>query len=295
MREGRRVLVIGATGTIGNQVVTQLLLDDNFSVRAMSRHPASAALPPAVDVIAGDLTSPESLDPALRDVDAVFIVWTAPPATVSAAIQRIAERTNRIVFLSSPHQTPHPFFQQPNPMARMHASIEQAIAASRVPATILRPGMLASNAEFWWAAQTRSGDVVRWAYAASASAPIDVRDIAAVAVRALGDSSNARGDYVLTGPDALTHADQVAIIGAVLGRTLRFDELSPNEFRDFMGPSMPPAVADMLLSAWAAAVGIPPYMTSTVREVTGRPARSFRDWIADRAEKFAGAAPPRKG
>jgi uncharacterized protein YbjT (DUF2867 family) len=253
----------------------------------MSRRPETANLPRGVEVATGDLTRPESLEPALRDVDAVFLVWTAPPATVSAAIEAIAERTSQLVFLSSPHQTPHPFFQHPNAMARLHASIEQAIAASRVPATILRPGMLASNAEGWWAAQTRSGDVVRWPYAAAASAPIDVRDIAAVAVHALRGDASASGDYVLTGAEALTHADQVAIIGDVLGRSLRFEELSPNEFRDFLGSGAPSAVADMLLSAWAAAVGIPPYMTSNVLELTGRPPRSFRDWVTDHAERFA--------
>jgi uncharacterized protein YbjT (DUF2867 family) len=284
-RSDNRVLVIGATGNIGGEVVRQLVVQD-VAVRAMSRRPETAALPAGVEVAAGDLTRPESLEPALRDVDAVFLVWTAPPATVSAAIQTIAGQTSRIVFLSSPHQTPHPFFQQPNPMARMHASIEQAIAATPMPATILRPGMLASNAAAWWAPQTRSGDVVRWPYAAAATAPIDVRDIAAVAVHALRDSSGTSGDYVLTGPEALTHADQVAIIGDVLGRTLQFKELSPNEFRDFLGSSTPPAVADMLLSAWAAAVGIPPFMTSNVLDLTGRPPRSFRDWVTDHIESF---------
>jgi uncharacterized protein YbjT (DUF2867 family) len=284
-RNGGRVLVIGATGNIGGEVVRQLV-ERGVAVRAMSRRPDTAALPPGVDVVAGDLTRPESLEPALRDVDAVFLVWTAPSATVSAAIRTIAERANRIVFLSSPHQTPHPFFQQPNPMARMHASIEQAIATTQLPATILRPGMLASNAESWWAPQTRSGDVVRWPYAAAASAPIDVRDIAGVAVHVLYDDATASADYVLTGAEALTHADQVAIIGDVLGRTLQFKELSPNEFRDFLGGSTPPAVADMLLSAWAAAVGIPPFMTSNVLDLTGRPPRSFHDWVTDHVEPF---------
>lgn len=277
-----RVLVIGATGTIGGEVVRQLVNED-VTVRAMTRRPESATLPAGVEVVAGDLTSPESLEPALRGVDAVFLVWTAPGATVSSAIQRIAERTHRIVFLSSPHRTPHPFFQQPNPMARLHASIEQAIAESGVATTIIRPGMLASNAIVWWAPQIRSGDDVRWPYAAAASAPIDPRDIAAVAVRTLHDRSNASVDCVLTGPDPLTHADQVRIIGDVLHRPLRLHELSPNEFRKFVGDQTPPAVVEMLLDAWSASVGIPPFMTSSVQDITGRPARALHEWVADRA------------
>jgi uncharacterized protein YbjT (DUF2867 family) len=271
---------MGATGTIGGEVVRQLVRDD-VTVRAMTRRPGSAALPPGVEVVGGDLTSVESLEPALRDVDAVFIVWTAPPATVSEAIARVAARTRRMVFLSSPHQTPHPFFQQPNPMARLHASIEQAIDDTEVPATIIRPGMLASNAATWWSPQIRSGNDVRWPYAAAASAPIDPRDIAAVATRALQDRSDLSFDYVLTGPEALTHVEQVGIIGNVLQRPLRFHELSPNEFRELASGQTPPAVIDMLLNAWSASVGIPPFMTSTVQDVTGRPARALHEWVAD--------------
>ena len=284
MQANHRVLVIGATGTIGGEVVRQLL-DDGVAVRAMSRRPEAAALPAGAEVVAGDLTIPESLDAPLRDVDAVFLLWTAPPATVPDVIRRIVERARRIVFLSAPHRTPHPFFQQPNPMARLHASIEKAIADTGVPATVLRPGMLAANSLLWWAGQIRSGDVVQWPYAAAASAPIDERDIAAVAVRTLLASTDASVDYVLTGPEPLTHADQIRIISEVLGRALRLHELSPKEFRHLMADQVPPAVIEMLLNAWAASVGIPPFMTSTVSDIIGRPARSYRDWVARAAQR----------
>ena len=74
-----------------------------------------------------------------------------------------------MVFLSSPHQTPHPFFQQPNPMAVLHADIERLIAAAGVEWTIIRPGMFASNALFWWGPAIRAG-VVRWPYGAAETA-----------------------------------------------------------------------------------------------------------------------------
>ena len=281
----RRVLVVGASGGVGRAVVRQLL-DDGVVVRALTRNAERAALPSDVDVAVGDLTIPGSLDTALEDADAVFLVWTAPRESVSAVISRIAECTRHLVFLSSPHQTPHPFFMQPNPLARLHAAIESAIVESGVPATILRPGMFASNSLVWWAPQTRSGDVVRWPYASAVSAPIDERDIAAVAAHALTDERHIGNDYVLTGPTALTHAEQVGIIGEVLGRRLTYEELTPNDFRESTSGEIPLAVADMLLNAWAASAGIPPYMTSNVRTVTGRPARSFRDWVTDRANQF---------
>ena len=106
-------------------------------VRALTRRPEAAALPANVEIVTGDLTVPESLDAALRDVGAVFLVWTVPPASAPAVVERLAARARRVVFLSSPHQTPHPFFQQPNPMAVLHADIERL---SRPPGLIDDPG-----------------------------------------------------------------------------------------------------------------------------------------------------------
>ena len=108
------ILVIGGTGTVGGQVVSQLH-EMGVHARALVRNPDAAHLPPLVEVVAGDLTRPETLDACLDGIDAVFLVWTAPPTAVAPAFDRI-RRARRIVFLTSPHKTPHPFFQQPNPL-----------------------------------------------------------------------------------------------------------------------------------------------------------------------------------
>ena len=209
------VLVTGATGRIGRMVIDQLI-DADVPVRALTRRPeAAASLPANVEVVTGDLTEPASLDAGLRGAGAVFLVWTAPPATVPAVVERVAAHARRVVFLSSPHQTPHPFFRQPNPMAVLHADIERLIAAAGVESVILRPGMFASNCLSWWAGAIRAGDVVRWPYAAAETAPVDDRDVAAVAARTLYEDGHAGGDYVLTGPESLRQAEQVRIIGEV--------------------------------------------------------------------------------
>ena len=281
----RRILVTGATGHVGRQVVSQLLATQ-ARVRAMTRQPGAAALPPEVEVMGGDLTVPASLDRCLDGVDAVFLVWTAPPDTLDAAIDLIAKHARRIVFLSSPHRTAHPFFQasQPNPVARLHAEIERLIETSGLPWTFLRPGMFAVNARSWWAPQIRAGDVVRWPYADAATAPIHEQDIAAVAVRALLETGHDRADYILTGPQSLSQLEQVAMIGDVIGRSLRFEEISPEAARrELLGPA---SVVNMLLEAWAAAIGRPAFVTSTVAEITGSPARTFRDWVTDHAADF---------
>lgn len=279
------VLIVGATGNVGRHVV-EAVRHAGAPVRALARRPEAAGLPADVDVVAGDLTAPESLDPALAGVSAAFLVWTAPPATAEAVIGRIAARARRIVLLTSPHQTPHPFFQQPNPLARVHAALDRFVTESGAEWTILRPGMFASNTIGWWAEAIRRGDVVRWPYGQAETAPIDERDIAAVAARALIEDGHAGRSYVLTGPESLTQAAQVEAIGDALGRRLRYEELSPDGFRTATAGAWPEVAVTMLLNAWGATLGHRAYVTSTVAEVTGTPARSFRDWAGDHADAF---------
>ena len=287
------VLVTGATGRIGRAVIDQLI-EVGVPVRALTRRSAAAALPAEVEVVNGDLTVPESLDAGLRGADVVFLVWTAPPTTARAVIERLATYARRVVFLSSPHQTPHPFFQQPNPMALLHADIERLIATAGLESTIIRPGMFASNALAWWAAAIRSDGVVRWPYGAAETAPVDDRDVAAVAARTLYQDGHAGGDYVLTGPESLSQAEQVSIIGDVVGHRIRFEELSPEEFRSETEGSWPRPAVDMLLAAWGATMGRPAYISSTVSDILGSAPRTFRQWVADHAAAFT-EAPTQSG
>jgi uncharacterized protein YbjT (DUF2867 family) len=282
-----RILIIGATGNVGRQVLSQLLAT-GVRVRALARNPHTAGLPPHVDVVRGDLTLARTLDECLDGVDAVFLVWCAPPAAVAPALERIVRQRRRIVFLSSPHKTAHPFFQggQPNPVAALHAEIERLIETSGRQWTFLRPGVFAANARFWWAPQIRAGDVVRWPHVAAPTAPIDERDIAAVAVRALCEDGHARAEYVLTGPQSLSQFEQISTIGRVIGRSLRIEEISPDEARRELLALMPAFIVNMLLDAWAAGIGQPALVTSTVAEITGAPARTFRDWATDHAAEF---------
>ena len=85
-----RVLITGATGTIGRELVTELV-SAGVPVRALTRRPETVDLPASVEVVTGDLTVPESLDAGLQGVDVAFLVWTAPPATVAPVIARLAD------------------------------------------------------------------------------------------------------------------------------------------------------------------------------------------------------------
>jgi uncharacterized protein YbjT (DUF2867 family) len=185
-----RILILGATGTVGRHVASQLAATTT-KVRALVRNPDAARLPTQIEVMRGDLRIPETLDRPLEDVEAVFLVWTAPPEFVAPALERIANKARRIVFLSAPLKTEHPFFQQRNPARNLAEKVERLIESSSLQWTFLRPGIFAANALRWWAPQIRAGNVVRWPYLAAPAAPIDERDIAAVALRALCEDGHA--------------------------------------------------------------------------------------------------------
>jgi uncharacterized protein YbjT (DUF2867 family) len=281
-----RILVIGGTGNVGRHVVHQLAAT-GARFRAMTRNPDAANLPPQVEVVRGDLTVPESLDRCLQDIHTVFLVWVAPPAAVAGALERIAKHARRIVFLTAPLKTPHPFFQQPNPSRDMTERIERLIETSGMEWTFLRAGIFAGNARHFWGPSIRAGDVVRWPYLEAPTAPTDERDLAAIAVRALCEEGHAGAEYVLTGPESLTQAEQIHTIGRAIGRSLRVEEISPDEARSELLPVLgSPIVVNMLLNAWAAAIGQPAFVTSTFAELTGAAPRTFLEWAADHAADF---------
>lgn len=280
-----RILIVGATGTVGRQVLSQLMAR-GAEVRVLARNPDPVGLPPQVEVARGDLTIPETLDRCLDGIDTVFLVWVAPSGSVGPAIERIAKHARRIVFLSAPLKSAHPFFQQPSPSRAVGELIERLIETSGLDWTFLRPGMFAANALRWWAPQMRAGDVVRWPHLAAPTAPIDERDIATVAVQALCEDGHAGAEYVLTGPESLSQFEQVTTIGRAIGRSLRIEEVPPAEWRREMLAREPAFPVNMLLDAWAAAIGQPALVTSTVAQITGTPARTFRVWATHHAAEF---------
>jgi uncharacterized protein YbjT (DUF2867 family) len=107
----KRVLITGATGNVGRLVLSQLATT-GLQLRALVRNPDGAGLPADVEVVYGDLTRPETLDNRLDGIDTVFLVWVAPAEAAPIALEQIAKRVRRIVFLSAPLKTAHPLFQQ---------------------------------------------------------------------------------------------------------------------------------------------------------------------------------------
>lgn len=274
--------VTGATGNVGRHVVSGLLAA-GARVRALSRNMEGAGLPPEVEVVRGDLSAPRELEKYFDQVDTVFLLWrafTADPAP--EFIAAAAKRARRIVFLSS-SAVRDGVTEQNNPIGKMHADIEDSIQRSGMEWTFLRPGGFASNALMWWGPQIRTGNVIRWPYGGASFAPIHERDIAAVAVQALTKQGHNGAKYALTGPQALTQTEQIAILADVTGRPLRFEEISPEAAREQMRGVLPPLIVEVLLETMAGLTTRSAPVTTTFQEVTGVPARTFRQWAADHA------------
>lgn len=280
------ILVTGATGNVGRHAVSGLLRA-GAKVRALTRTPGTARFPDGVAVAGGDLADPGSLEDALSGVDAVFLVWPTVSAdhAAPATIDLIAEHARRIVYLSA-RGVPEDSRPDPGPIIGSHAAMEHRIERSGLEYTFLRPGGFATNT-LMWAPQIRGTGVVRSFYGAAARPLIHERDIAAVGVAALTGDGHAGARYVLTGPQVLTQAEQVKVIGEAIGRALRWEELPPETARrEMLEQGWAPSFADQILEAHAKMVTAPETVTCTVEEVTGRPATGFGEWAADHAADF---------
>ncbi|NNH74151.1 NAD(P)H-binding protein [Nocardia uniformis] len=284
MVQPRRVLVIGATGHVGGQVVSQLA-SNGVAVRALARKPDTAVMPAGVEVVSGDLTVPDTLTGALDGVDAVFLTWPMlAPDIAQSVVDLIAEQANRMVLLSSA-AVRDDLDEQDNPIGRAHAVIERPIMESGLEWTFLRPHGFATNT-LEWAPQVRAGNVVRGAYGAASMTLLHEADIAAVAVRALLTAGHVGARYELTGSEPLSRVEQVAALGQALGRPLRWEEISPQQAEQQMD-WLPAEYADFVLGGLAMMVEAPGQPTSTIHEITGSPARTYAEWAVDHTADFA--------
>jgi uncharacterized protein YbjT (DUF2867 family) len=283
------ILVIGAADLIGRQVVSQLL-DSGADVRALAADPESVGLPEGVDVVRGDLSEPGTIEASLVGVEVVFLDWPYDrraarfPAAKSAPaiVDAVARHARRIVLISS-----HGGLDdlEAGPAGGLYAELERLIERSGLEWTFLRLCMPASIT-LNWAPPIRAGDLVRGPYAGSARTLLHERDIAAVAVRALTGDGHVGAKYLLTGPESLTYAEQVRTIGEVIGRPLRYEEITREAAREQLFKSWTPEFADAVLDAMAARVAKPEGVRRTVEAVTGTPARTFREWVTDHADDF---------
>ncbi|WP_433331567.1 NAD(P)H-binding protein [Spirillospora sp. CA-294931] len=285
------IVVTGATGAVG-RLVTEGLVRAGAKVRAVSRAPERAGLPDGVEVRAGDLKRPETLDGVFDGAERLYLFPHA--ATATEVVARAKEAgVRRVVVLSSGAVTGG--FD-----TEYHLPVERAVEEAGLEWTHVRPGEFMHNRLLVWGPSIRAEGVVRDPDPDSSWCPVHEADIADVAVTALLEDGHAGAAYDLNGPGFVSHRQMVALIAEAAGREIAFERITPEQalelyraqpgftadnaaflsgFEDYAGePADPHAAADFDLAAYG------PF--PTIEAVTGAQARDFARWARDHADAF---------
>jgi uncharacterized protein YbjT (DUF2867 family) len=255
------VLVTGATGHTGRHVVRGLL-DAGATVRVVVRDAAKA--PAGVEVVQGDITD---LAEAAEGVDAVYLLW---PSFASDGIEKAVKplESKKIVYLSAMSAE----------QGGVWGEVEKAVREITDDWTFLRVTGLATNT-LGWAEQAKTG-VVRGAHGQARRSLVHERDVADMAVKAL-TGEHAEQIYLVTGPEALTQAEQAKLIGDALGKQVVWEEQPIAEAKTQLSQQMGAEFATGGLDYWSSLVKEPEPVSLDVAQVTGHPARAFEDWVRE--------------
>ncbi|GGP49975.1 NmrA family NAD(P)-binding protein [Saccharothrix coeruleofusca] len=266
------ILVTGATGNTGRHVVAGLARRGQ-RVRALTRDPdaARSVLPPGVELVRGTHTAPDAVTDALDGVTRLHITVTPGLADAGAELVRRAvdAGVRRMTVVWGGYVGP----------------TERAVADSGVEWTRLEPQEFMSNT-LTWIDSIRAEGVVREPYD-SPSAVVHEADIAAVAVTALLEDGHAGRAYNLTGPQALTTRERIAILSKALGRDIAFAPITHEQAVDrLLATGVSREDAEYVIGWYASPPEEASTVDETVAEVLGRPARTFEQWVAEHASRF---------
>ncbi|MFG2554450.1 NAD(P)H-binding protein [Streptomyces sp. NPDC048581] len=267
------IVVTGATGNVGRPLV-RALVDAGEQVTAVSRRISAQDVPAGTGARhhQADLAEPGRLAPALDGAEALFLLtsgdFMAAGGDLGAVLDVVRDSgIRRVVLLSSQGvgTGDHP------------PVLEDAVKASGLQWTMLRPGAFHSNA-LQWADLIRTRREVAAPFGDVALPTVDPADIAEVAAVALREPGHDGEVYELTGPATVSPRQQTAAIEEVLGEAVRFVELTRAEARERMLAFMPEPVVESTLGMLGAPPAALRRVSPDVERVLGRPARSFAEW-----------------
>jgi len=284
------ILVTGATGHVGSELV-RLLAEAGTLARALIHSPDKAALIQRLgaQTALGDFEQPDTLDAAMAGCDHVFLLSPPSPRQPEQE-QNVIDAAKRagvahVVKQSVPGADPDAGLV----FGRWHAQIEQYLAQSGLAHTLLRPNYFMQN--FLMSAQPVADQGALYGMTGEGRISyIDTRDIAAVAAQVLTSLGHEGNSYTLTGPEAMPAAEVAEQLSAATGREVRYVDLPPDAFRQALaGAGLPGWLVDALIEGnTQLAAGHGAGVTDEVARLTGRPARSFKQFAADHRAAFGG-------
>lgn len=283
------ICITGAGGTLGSEVLRQLQ-SSGAPLRAAfhSADKADAARAEGVDTALIDYDDPDSLRDAFAGCESLFLL--GPNAIEQtelelAAVRAACEAGVRHIVKQSVMGAEREDYS----LARVHRPVEQAIEASGLSWTFLRPNSFMQNVMTFMSPSIRSESAFYSASGEARISHVDVRDIAAVAVKALTEPGHAGQAYTLTGPDAMTYDEIAEALSLAVGRTITHVDLPPNELRYAMlDMGIPEPIADRLLDLERYfREGHASRVTGDIERVTGLAPRRFADYARECAPMLA--------
>lgn len=283
-----KILVTGATGTIGSFVVDQLKEKEiDFKALVRSEEKGRKLAEKGINTVVGDFADPASLEKALEGIEKVFLLSVTSPEApkLQGSLVDAAKKAgvSHIVKISSMGASK----DSPIGIARFHAEIEDHIKRSGISYTFLQPHSFLQNLIF------DSGTIRQEAsiYAPMGDgriAMVDARDIAAVAVEALTGSGHEDKTYVLTGPEAHSYHELASVFTDVLGKEIKYVPVTSVDSRSSMlEAGMPGWLVDDLVNLnLAFSEGAGDVISPDVEEVTGRKGRTLKAYVEDYAHLF---------
>jgi uncharacterized protein YbjT (DUF2867 family) len=286
----KTVLVVGATGNIGKEIVTELARLGGARIVVGSRDPAKASAQfqarGELRAVALDADRPETLPGALQGVDTVIQVNSMTPAMATQA-RNLAEAA-RQAGVSHLVRSSLIGAGEPEPIveAVWHGDADKAIAGSGIAYTLLRPTQYFQNFLSARNCQTiRGQSAIYMPLGTSRVSNIDTRDIAEIAARvALAPGTEHHGKaYVLTGPEAMTMEQICKVIGKALGKPMRYVAVEPEKFlQNLLSNGVPQVIAEAI-QGWFAycRAGRADRVTPDAEQLLGRKPRSVQDFVND--------------
>jgi len=242
------ILITGASGLAGRAVLDEVRKANAASkipVKAMYRNASDAQKASGVDTVIADFADSSSLKEALKGVHTAYVVCSPTPELVqleSNFIDAARESGVRHIVLSSALGAG----EYPKSFPSWHRKVEDKLKASGLAYTILRPGGFLQNITTYYAPTIRSQNAFYAAMNAAKVSLIDVRDVAAVAAKALlAPGAHAGKTYELGGPEALSCAEIAKRISKAIGRTVQYVNLPEAALRKSMTEAgAPPWLVD---------------------------------------------------
>ncbi len=278
------ILLTGASGNVGREVLKPLA-QTGARVRAAFQDPNKASVPNGVEVAMVDFNRPETLRGALKDIDRVFLV--GPPIAELPSLERKAidvmkkSKLQQVVKLSAMGGRDATF-------TRQHAESEDYIRSSGVPYTFLRPNGFMQNLVIYKAPTINTQNAFYGSESEGRVSQVDIRDVAAVAVKALTEDGHVGKTYTLTGPEAVTNSEVAQILSQAIGREIRFVNLPPEQLKQtLLSAGVPQWSADALIDLQRLyREGKAATVTEDVERILGRKPISFARFLRDYRDAF---------